>query len=1050
MITGLPPSAYAYLLARLTPLLEKKPVFWLQKTDNLLRANANQLDFWNKIFNKKKVYSLVTFPAIESVKTPNLNELLADKLKNRQIVLNHLLCPRQEFCCLLLPSSLKNDLPSPSEIKAKSLLIKKNELLPPDRLIKKLRAMNYTRAKQTTAIGQFSLRGDIIDIYSSHYKYPIKISLLGDLVENINFFDPRQATTHSSLEEILILPSYLEPGDSSLLEYLKLNPQTIFVLESLPEIADEFIGEAQTLTDSIFKKFSSLQLAGLAKTNQSTTTADIKNLPSFHGNLKKLAAFLSANKDSKIFIFSEEKDKIINACQQNNVFLPTIKYIKESYIDYPFLFGFADQANKIIFLTDREIFLPRQIKRKTPAGQILINKLSRGDLVVHLDHGIGIFQGMTSKQIDGGWREFYEIEYAGKDKLFLPVEYSEKISSYVGAPNPKINRLHGYSWQHTKEKITANSRELAKVLLKTYAKRELANGQALNGNPAALQSLEESFPYQETPDQLKAWEDVKNDLLKNSSALLPSTGKIKPMDRVICGDVGFGKTEIAIRASLLVASSKKQVALLAPTTILAQQHFDTFTSRLKKYRGRIGLLSRFQNHQAQQTIIEQAKNNQLDIIIGTHRLLSPDVKLPSLGLVIIDEEQKFGVKQKEKIKELKAGVDVLTLTATPIPRTLNLSLAGLRDISMIATPPAGRKEIQTFIEEYSETVIKQAILQEMARQGQTYLLYNKVATINIFAKKIASLVPSARIGIAHGQLPEKELAEVMQKFDRGEFDVLLCSSIIENGLDLPNANTLIVTNATNFGLADLYQIRGRIGRSEKQGYAYFLYHTKKLKANAKKRLTALLQARKLGQGFALAMRDLEIRGAGNILGKEQAGNINSVGLNLYIKLLNQTIEEIKTGLPQDDPADVTIDLPIDAYLPPDKISDYSLRAKIYQQLAACRDAQELVAEAKKITMAHQLSSSLPFANLLAILQLKIIARRAQIISLDTFLRGTSKTEKTHYLVIKLRRLPSPSKINTLFQRNPAWDLYNKKLSINLADLGQNWLSRLIDELTLLV
>jgi transcription-repair coupling factor (superfamily II helicase) len=534
--------------------------------------------------------------------------------------------------------------------------------------------------------------------------------------------------------------------------------------------------------------------------------------------------------------------------------------------------------------------LPVEIEDEKSAKEILKKKLKSqklfsdlkglkpGDYLVHLDHGIGIY----NQQLTINNQQYYQLKYAVSDKLYVPVGLERKLSRYIGFVEPKISRLGSSLWQRVKRKVKEETEKLAKELLEIYAKREVATRPPYLTEDEIDFQLASSFQYEETPDQIETIEEIKKDLEKE-----------KPMDRLLCGDVGFGKTEVALRAMIKVIKSGYQVAMICPTTILANQHFQNFKERLKNLPIKIVLLSRLQSKKEQKEIIENLKMGKIDIAIGTHRILSKDVEFKNLGLLIIDDEQRFGVRQKEKLKKIRASLDVLSLSATPIPRTLYLALSSLKSISLIQTPPVGRLPVKTFILPFKEKIIKGAIENEISRGGQVYYLHNRVETIEGAKLLLEKLVPKAKIGVAHGRLKEKELVKVMSDFQQKKIDVLIATTIIENGLDLPNVNTLIVADSTRLGLAEAYQIRGRIGRSHIQAFAYFLYGSH-LSEKAKMRLDALKEAEELGSGYKIALKDLEIRGAGNILGKEQSGNINQVGLNLYCQMLSEAIEKLKT------------------------------------------------------------------------------------------------------------------------------------------------------------
>jgi transcription-repair coupling factor (superfamily II helicase) len=518
------------------------------------------------------------------------------------------------------------------------------------------------------------------------------------------------------------------------------------------------------------------------------------------------------------------------------------------------------------------------LKKRLKSQKIFsdLKGLKPGDYLVHLDHGIGIYNGQRTINKE----QYYVLEYAQGDKLYVPFGLERKLSRYIGFSEPKISRLGTLTWIKTKKKVKEEAEKFARELLKIYAKREIVT------RPPYLKSemvkyLKETFPFEETPDQERAIEDIEKDLEKE-----------RPMDRLICGDVGFGKTEVALRAMVRVVESGYQAAMLCPTTILANQHYQNFKKRLKDLPIEIGILTRIQTKKEQKETIRKLKEGKIDILVGTHRILSKDVEFKKLGLLVIDDEHKFGVRQKEKLKKLRAELDVLSLSATPIPRTLYFSLSGLREISLIQTPPSGRLPIKTFILPFSEKVIKEAIEKELKRGGQVYYLHNRVENINSAKNFLEDLLPNVKFGIAHGRLNEKELVKVMENFQNKKINVLVATTIIEAGLDLPNANTLIVADSTKLGLSQAYQIRGRIGRSKVQAFAYFLY-PQRLTPLAKERLKALKEAEELGSGYKIALKDLELRGAGNILGKEQSGNINKVGLNLYCQMLAEAIEKLK-------------------------------------------------------------------------------------------------------------------------------------------------------------
>ncbi len=544
-----------------------------------------------------------------------------------------------------------------------------------------------------------------------------------------------------------------------------------------------------------------------------------------------------------------------------------------------FLGNTIESIEKLDTKIENEDLIKNILKKRLKSQKLFsdLKNLKEGDYLVHLDHGVGQFVGLSSIANT----QYYTLNYAADDKLYIPLGLERKLSRYVGFADPKISRLSSVAWQETKRKAKEEIEKFAKELLEIYAKREVAQRPPYVQDEEIDKILASTFIHEETPDQIQAIEDIKNDLQKT-----------EPMDRVICGDVGFGKTEVALRAMAMAIKSGYQSALLCPTTILAHQHFQNFKKRLKNLPINIALLSRLQSTKDQTEIINYLKSGKIDMLVGTHRILSKDINFKNLGMMIIDDEQKFGVKQKEKFKQMRSSLDVLSLSATPIPRTLYMSLSSLKNISLIQTPPKGRLSVETFVMTWSEKIIKKAIEQEIARSGQVYYLHNRVETILGVKKFLEKLVPTAAFGVGHGQLREKELIRAMDDFQKKKFDVLIATTIIENGIDLPDVNTLIAADASKLGLSQAHQIRGRIGRREKQAFAYFL-SPKKPGDLAIKRLKALKETTELGAGYQIALKDLEIRGAGNILGKEQSGNINRIGLNLYCQMLSEAIEKMR-------------------------------------------------------------------------------------------------------------------------------------------------------------
>ena len=600
--------------------------------------------------------------------------------------------------------------------------------------------------------------------------------------------------------------------------------------------------------------------------------------------------------------------------------------------------GFEAYDFNLFVISAGEIFTTRKAKRvvnKTykDAETIVFADLKIGDYVVHKNHGIGQFIGVNTITADKVTKDYIKIKYQGDDILYIPTNQLDNIRKYVGVGekhSPSLNNLGNKEWSNAKKKVKANLQIVAKELLELYARREKAQGFAFSKDTAWQTQFENSFAYQETDDQIRCIDEMKKDMESS-----------KPMDRLLCGDVGYGKTEVAIRGAFKACMDGKQVAYLVPTTILANQQYESFKERMKEFPIKIELLNRFRTKKEQIETVKKLKLGEVDIVIGTHRMLSKDIEFKNLGMLIIDEEQRFGVKAKEKIKEMKNTIDVLTMTATPIPRTLHMSVVGIRDMSVIYEPPQNRKPVQTYVLEYDEEVISEAITKELERNGQVFYLYNNVETIMKKADEIQSLVPESKVAYAHGKMTGKEIEEIMEDFIVGDINVLVCTTILESGIDIPNANTIIVENADRLGLAQLYQIRGRVGRADKQAYAYITYRRDKmLSEEADKRLKAIKEFTEFGSGFKIAMRDLEIRGAGSLLGEMQHGHMDQVGYDMYCKILDEVIKELK-GIPVEEELDVQIDINISSYIPDEFIEDSSQKIEIYQNIALCKSEEDI-------------------------------------------------------------------------------------------------------------
>jgi len=714
-----------------------------------------------------------------------------------------------------------------------------------------------------------------------------------------------------------------------------------------------------------------------------------------------------------------------------------------SVIHGTFAEGWHSRSLALSVFTDTEVFGWSKRRGEHRRGGVtpatFLAEVRPGDYVVHQDHGIGRFEGLTKIASEGIEREYLLIQYAGTDRLYIPTDQLDRVTRYLGMGDaaPALSRLGGAEWVRAKERAKESATDIARDLLRLYSVRETVMGHPFppDGEQPWLQELEEAFAYEETPDQLRAIHEVKDDMERG-----------RPMDRLVCGDVGYGKTEVALRAAFKAVLDQRQVAVLVPTTVLALQHFNTFSERLKPYPVRVELLSRFRSEKEQKEVLQGLADGKVDIVIGTHRLLQKDVSFFRLGLLIIDEEQRFGVAHKERLKQLRTEVDVLTLTATPIPRTLYMALANVREMSVIETPPQERLPIRTHIREFDDDLIREVILREIDRGGQVFFVHNRVRGIQTLAQKIEKLVPEAKVAVGHGQMPEDQLEHVMLDFAAGTTNVLVCTTIIENGLDIPNANTIIVNNAAFFGLSQLYQLRGRVGRGTHQAYAYFLYNTDyKLTPVAERRLRAIFEATELGAGFKIAMQDLEIRGAGNLLGAEQSGFMNAVGFDLYTRLLADAIAgmqgEKAVVAPRQAP--VTVELPVNALIPDDYINDRTLKLHFYQRLANFEQPEQVEAMVAELTDRFGAPPE-PVANLLALVRLKLEAGR---------LGFESVTFRDGEVVFKLRRIANVDRV-ALYKR------FKSAASVSLGEVRiprrsfavepGAWLAELRDLLPLIV
>ncbi|GIM46046.1 transcription-repair-coupling factor [Collibacillus ludicampi] len=748
--------------------------------------------------------------------------------------------------------------------------------------------------------------------------------------------------------------------------------------------------------DRLFMSLFMRQIPGIS--TQNIVNVSSKAMQNFHGQMNVLKSeierwektgyrvlFLAANR--------ERADRLERVLSDYEMQVDIIEDIRSLGIR-PAIFlgnltsGFELPDLKLAIVTEAEVFTNKQrkarrIKTISDAQKIKsYQDLRVGDYVVHVNHGIGKYMGIETLVIDGIHKDYLNIKYAGNDKLYVPVEQIDQVQKYIGGEEkePKLYSLGGNEWARVKSRVANSVKDIAEELIKLYAKRQAAPGYSFSPDTQWQRDFEAMFPYEETPDQLRAIAEIKKDMEMG-----------RPMDRLLCGDVGYGKTEVAIRAAFKAVMDGKQVAVLVPTTILAQQHYETFKERCAGFPVRVEVVSRFRTKAQVKEVLQGLKDGTVDIVIGTHRLLHKGVQFKDLGLLIVDEEQRFGVSHKEKIKQLKTNVDCLTLTATPIPRTLHMSMLGIRDLSVIETPPENRFPVQTFVVEYSPSLVREAIERELGRGGQVYFLFNRVREIDQMAERIRMLVPEARVVVGHGKMSEEELERVMLEFLEGEADVLVSTTIIETGIDIPNVNTLIVYDADRLGLSQLYQLRGRVGRSNRIAYAYFTYQRDKVLTEvAEKRLQAIKEFTELGSGFKIAMRDLAIRGAGNLLGAEQHGFIASVGFDLYSDMLAQAIRELK-GEVEEEKVDPTVELSVDAYIPSDFITDSMQKIEIYKKFVAAKTLQDVTDLEEEI---EDRFGDLPqeVRNLLAVTRIKAYAIQYDF---------TSITQQGHDVILKL-------------------------------------------------
>ena len=812
-------------------------------------------------------------------------------------------------------------------------------------LVESLALAGYERAERADERGQIAVRGGIVDIFPSTGREPLRVEFFGDEIEQVRAFSPFTQRTLHAVSEAVIQPAAERRRDLVDLDLEDAPIDLVAALERPPDLVWQPDDVKRVWADEVLEPVS---LAG---------TAELDPLPraqahSFEAQRPAIAARGLAEAESELEGMVRQGRRVLVAFPRLGDALRTERMLRKvdaevveddrplprdpsvRFVVSPARRGFVWRDLGLALLPDVQVFRKRPPRADARLGRALQSfaDLRSGDFVVHEDHGVGRLIGFETREVAGVTRDYLFLAFRGEDRLYVPHEQLPKVSRYIGADAkaPSLSKLGGKAWQNLKTRARASVRELAGELLSLYARRQQAPGFAFDVGGDWLERLEASFPYRETDDQQQAIEAVKEDL-----------EAARPMDRLVCGDVGFGKTEVAVRAAFAAALNGKQTLVLCPTTILAEQHWNTFRERFRDFPVRVEMVSRFRSRAEQTRILKVFQEGKVEVLVGTHRILSRDVVPKNLGLVVLDEEQRFGVAQKELLRSLRLEVDVLALSATPIPRTLHMSLSGLRDISIIETPPHGRRPIRTNVGEYDDELVKMALEREQARGGQAFYLHNRVETIDESAERLQQLCPNLRFLVAHGQMPERELEERMHAFLAGDADVLVSTTIIESGIDIPQANTLVVERADALGLAQLYQIRGRVGRSDVLAYAYLFYPAaSELTPEARARLSTLADHTELGAGFQIAMRDLEIRGAGDLLGPEQSGHVAALGFELYVEMLNEAVAEL-SGQRRVAVRPVRVDARVDAYVPATYIAAEALKIDLHRRIALTEDEDEL-------------------------------------------------------------------------------------------------------------
>lgn len=983
--TGLTTILRLLLITKIRKITDKKVLFVTSTEQNALRYQNDLL----KAFGEKS--DLLPFQNISMYETVSPNRY--DYAEQYRIL-------NEKPDIVIAPvKTILEKFPDENFYKNNSTILKVGDEIDTKILAQKFVDFGYKHSTMVSDIGEFSIRGDIVDFYSLD-KHPVRIELWGDEIVDIRYFNNETQKSIEKLKSTEILPMYkftlsdvsddlwqkLAPKDDgeekgyfegieiyqnyfndklvTVLDYFK---DYILVLDETSELYAkyEFLdkGYEEQLQENLklelneilkgrnhvtFEEFIQ-KTAGFVKVGLNNfidsemdeiVEFDTQTIQSFEANLDHIADFIRKflspqhNDGWRIVIATDYPERVKEILAERNIF--DVEY-NESISSH----GAVLTDFKTVILTDRELFNKRNKEitsqkrsyyKEKPEYIENINDIKEGEYVVHSIHGVGIYKGLSQQDIDGQLKDYLTIEYANKDRLHIPAEQINLLVRYRGSGSikPKLSRMGGKDWENTKTRVKKEVEQVAYDLLRLYAKRKMQHGIQFLPDTTWQVEMEEAFEYTETPDQMKAINDVKADMESE-----------QPMDRLICGDVGFGKTEVAMRGIFKAITSGKQVAVVVPTTILAFQHYQTMSDRFKPFGVHVELLSRFRSAKEQKGTIKRLATGECDVVVGTHRLLQEGIVFKDLGLVVIDEEHRFGVRHKEKLKQLRENIDIITMSATPIPRTLYMSLSGIKDMSIINTPPKNRLPIKTYVGEWNENMVKNAITHELDREGQVFYLYNRVETIDEFKLQLQKLVPNARIAIGHGQMNEKELEKIIIDFANHEYDILLATTIIENGIDIPNANTMIIHNADKFGLAQLYQLRGRVGRSQRQAYCYCFYtKSKEITKDAVQRLKAIKEFTTLGSGYQIAMRDVEIRGVGNILGTKQHGHMVNVGFDTYCQLLEETVQELQ-GQAVEKSEPTIVDINVTAYIPDEWVGSAEQKMIEYKRLADVKSDVEL-------------------------------------------------------------------------------------------------------------